>query len=275
MTMKIKSGIFNITQPLVMGIINLTPNSFFVDSRVQNQHEAEQKIAYLIENQADIIDIGAMSTRPECEIISEKEEWQRLEPVLKFINKNFPDKIFSIDTFRAEIAKRAVLDFGIDIINDISGGNFDNKMFEIVALCSCPYILTHIQGNLQTMHNSFDYQDITNDVIYYFSKKINELHLLGVSDIIIDPGFGFSKSADNNFLLMKNLDKLNIFDLPILVGISRKRIVWETLGITSNEALNGTTALNMFALTQGANILRVHDVDAAKQCVNLFRKIKK
>jgi dihydropteroate synthase len=271
--MQIKGQIFEFTTPLVMGIINLTKDSFFVDSINFSAQDAEEKINEFVANGADIIDIGAMSTRPNCVEISSAEEWRRLEPILRFINKNFPDKIFSIDTFRAEIAKRAIQDYGIDIINDISGGTFDDKMFETVALCNCPYILMHINGDLQTMHNIYDYQNITTDLIYYFSEKINKLHLLGISDIIIDPGFGFSKSMLNNFMLLRNLHDLHIFDLPILVGISRKRMIWETLDITSEVALNGTTALNMFALTKGAKILRVHDVVEAKQTVDLFLKL--
>jgi len=266
---KIKNKLYYIDKPLIMGILNFTPDSFYSNSQTQKE-DVYCKITQMLYDGADIIDIGAISTNPNSKKISENEEWMRIEPILKLILKHFPNKVFSIDTFRAKIAKRAVLDYGIDIINDISGGEFDSEMFKTVAECSCPYVLMHLKGNFETMHYSTDYKSIVEDMIYYFSKKINELHLLGVSDIIVDPGFGFSKTIDDNFLIMSKLSQFKIFELPILIGISRKSMIWKTIKTTPEMALNGTSALNMFSLINGANILRVHDVLEAKQCVDLF-----
>jgi dihydropteroate synthase len=272
MEIKIKNKLLSFNSPLVMGIVNLTPDSFFSDSRNKTAAEAVKRIEEMLESGADIIDIGAMSTRPGAKTISESEEWQRYEPVLEFIIKNFPDKIFSIDTFRSAIAKRAVKNYGVSIINDITGGEYDDKMFETVAECNVPYILMHMVGNSENMQNNVNYKSLLGDILFYFSKKTEELRLLGVSDIIIDPGFGFSKTVDQNYTLLNNLESFKILNLPILAGLSRKTMIWKYLNITPSDALNGTTVLNTIALSKGANILRVHDVKEAKQAVELFSK---
>ncbi|SRR5574344_104618 len=275
MTINIKGKLVDLTNPLVMGIVNITPDSFYEGSRTSKLDDTIDRIEKLISEGANIIDIGAMSTKPNCENISEDEEWQRLLPVLKIIKNKYSDTIFSIDSFRANIVKRAVLDYGIDIINDISGASFDEAMFETVAECKCPYILSHIQGTNLTMHNETSYSDFLNDILYYFSEKINILKNLGVCDIIIDPGIGFSKTVEHNFSLLKNLDKLSIFERPILVGLSRKTMIWKTLNISPSESLNGTTVLHTYALMKKANILRVHDVKEAVESVKLFSELEK
>lgn len=256
-----------------MGILNLTPDSFYAGSRVREKKTAEDKIAGMHSDGAEIIDIGAMSSRPGAPILSTEEEWSRLEPVLKIVSAKFQNLCFSLDTINSEIAKRAVEDYGIDIINDISGGNLDAKMFETIASLNVPYIIMHMRGTPETMQQLTDYKSLTGDIIYYFSEKIRQLNNLGVNDIIIDPGFGFSKTIEQNYSLLNKLDEFSVFGIPVLAGLSRKSMIWKELGITPAEALNGTTALNMFALTKGANILRVHDVKEAKEVVRLFGKI--
>jgi dihydropteroate synthase len=226
----------------------------------------------MFDDGADIIDLGAMSTRPGAAIVGEQEEWERYEPVLKTILKYFPDKVFSIDTFRSTIAKRAVKDYGVSIINDITAGEYDADMFEIVADCKVPYIMMHMVGLPENMQSNVNYSSLLGDIIFYFSKKVEQLKLLGVSDIIIDPGFGFSKTVDQNYTLLNRLDEFKIFEMPILAGLSRKTMIWKYLDITPDTALNGTTILNMIALSKGANILRVHDVAEARQAVELFFK---
>ncbi|MDR2010491.1 MAG: dihydropteroate synthase [Bacteroidales bacterium] len=274
MEMQIKGKLIDFNKPLVMGIINITPDSFFSNSRMKNADEAKKKIEEMLENGADIIDIGAMSTRPGAGIITEEEEWDRYEPVLDVALKYFNNTIFSVDTFRSSIAKRSVKDYGVSIINDITGGEYDEKMFETVAECKVPYIVMHMVGLPENMQNNVEYKSLLGDILFYFSKKVEELRLLGVSDIIIDPGFGFSKTIDQNYVLLNNLDSFKIFDLPVLAGLSRKTMIRKYLNISPDEALNGTTILNTLALDKGANILRVHDVKEAKQVVELFCKTR-
>ena len=269
--MNIKGTLLNFDTPLLMAIMNITPDSFFEKSRINKKDDIKSIIEKKFNETADIIDIGAMSTRPNAKIISQNEEWKRLEPILKITNKHFPDKIFSIDTFRSEIAKRAVKDYGISIINDISGGDFDDKMFETAAEINVPYILMHKQGNIETMHNNVYYELFIRDIMFYFSEKIAKLNLLGISDIIIDPGFGFSKTIEQNYILLNNLNNFKIFKLPILAGLSRKRMVWQQLNISCEESLNATTVLNTIALYKGINILRVHDIVEARQAINLLQ----
>ncbi len=256
-----------------MGILNLTPDSFYAGSRVREKKTAEDKIAVMHSDGAEIIDIGAMSSRPGAPILSTEEEWSRLEPVLKIVSAKFQNLCFSLDTINSEIAKRAVEDYGIDIINDISGGNLDAKMFETIASLNVPYIIMHMRGTPETMQQLTDYKSLTGDIIYYFSEKIRQLNSLGVNDIIIDPGFGFSKTIEQNYSLLNKLDEFSVFGVPVLAGLSRKSMIWKELGITPAEALNGTTALNMYALIKGANILRVHDVKEAIEVVRLFGKV--
>lgn len=257
-----------------MGIINLTDDSFYSGSRATDLKSAEDKIVNMLDEGADIIDIGAMSSRPGSKIISPDEEWKRLEPILQMIKTKYNDKIFSLDTVHSEIAKKAVCDFGIDIINDISSGTIDDRMFNTVSELKVPYIIMHMRGKPENMQNLTKYNSLINDIIYFFSEKVRKLNAMGVNDIIIDPGFGFSKTIEQNYNLLNNLDKLSIFELPILVGLSRKTMIWKTLGISPELSLNGTTALNMIALNKFANIIRVHDVKEAKEVVNIYNSLK-
>ncbi|MDD3685312.1 MAG: dihydropteroate synthase [Bacteroidales bacterium] len=258
-----------------MGILNITPDSFFSGSRVFNAGEAEQRVFKMIEQGADIIDIGAMSTRPGSVMLSRDEEWDRLEPVLELVRTNFGKLVFSLDTVYATTARRAVEEYGVAIINDISAGEFDAEMFKTVAKLNVPYIIMHMRGTPETMQSMTDYDDMFGEIIYYFSEKIKTLNYLGVNDIIIDPGFGFSKTVEQNFELLDGFERFQIFEMPVLAGLSRKTMIWKTLGIGPDEALNGTTALNMAALMNGANILRVHDVKEARETIKLYGKLKK
>jgi dihydropteroate synthase len=273
-TINLRGELKNLETPLVMGILNITPDSFFEGSRHINNKNIAKTIKQLFDDGADIIDIGAMSSRPGAEIISEDEEYNRLKPVFETIISDFPDKNFSIDTIRASIAKKAVCDYGFAIINDITGGNFDAQMFATVAECKVPFIVMHMRGNPADMQQLTDYQSITNETILYFSQIVRTLNNMGVNDIIIDPGFGFSKTIEQNYYLLNKLDTFKIFDLPILAGLSRKSMIWKSLNISPSEALNGTSVLNTIALQKGANILRVHDVKEAKEVVHLYSLLK-
>lgn len=276
MTLKsinVNGRLIDFSTPKVMGILNITPDSFFEKSRFSAGNDAIlDKAAEMIEQGATFIDIGGYSTRPHAIDISIAEELDRVLPVIEIINKSFPEIAISIDTFRSEVARKA-FEVGASIINDISGGNLDENMFQTVADLNVPYILMHSRGNPETMSQLNDYQNLTLDVITELQQKVYQLRQLGVKDIIIDPGFGFAKNAKQGFEMMQNLVAFQIMELPLLVGISRKSMIWRTLNITANEALNGTTALNMFALMQGANILRVHDVKEAMETVRLFEEI--
>ena len=276
MTLKsinINGRLIDFSTPKVMGILNVTPDSFFEKSRYLYINEAiVDKAGGMIEQGATFIDIGGYSTRPHAIDISVTEELDRVLPVIEIICKNFPEIAISVDTFRSEVARKSI-EVGANIINDISGGNLDEKMFQTVADLNVPYILMHSRGNPETMNQLNDYQDLTLDVITELQQKVYQLRQLGVKDIIIDPGFGFAKNAKQGFEMMRNLTAFQIMELPFLVGISRKSMIWRTLNITANEALNGTTALNMFALMQGANILRVHDVKEAVETVKLYQEL--
>lgn len=274
MTINLRGELKNLETPLVMGILNITPDSFFEGSRHINNKNIAKTIKQMFDDGADIIDIGAMSSRPGAEIISEDEEYNRLKPVFETIISDFPDKNFSIDTIRASIAKKAVCDYGFAIINDITGGHFDAQMFATVAECKVPFIVMHMRGNPADMQQLTDYQSITDEIILYFSQIVTTLNNMGVNDIIIDPGFGFSKTIEQNYYLLNRLDTFKIFDLPILSGLSRKSMIWKSLNISPSEALNGTSVINTIALQKGANILRVHDVKEAKEVVHLYGLLK-
>jgi dihydropteroate synthase len=256
-------------QPLVMGILNITPDSFYEGSRV-NIMDVLKKGEKMLSEGADILDIGAYSTRPNAQEISIEEELKRAIPVIKLLRKEFPQAVISIDTFRSNVAENAI-DEGASIINDISGGELDSKMFETVARLKVPYILMHSKGNPQTMTQLTQYENIIDEILDYFIKKIHQLEMLGVKDIIIDLGFGFAKNIQQNFFLLQNQSKFKILGKPILTGISRKSMIYKTLGVTPSEALNGTSVLNLVALQQGATILRVHDVKEAKEVINLWK----
>jgi dihydropteroate synthase len=256
-----------------MGVLNITPDSFFKGSRTQTENEIISQAEKMLTEGADILDLGAYSSRPDAEDISIEEEEGRLLPALKAIKSKFPNAIISIDTFRASIAEKAI-ENGAHIINDISGGTLDDKMFETVGRLKVPYIIMHIKGTPQTMKNLNQYDDMLQEISYYFSEKITALKNAGVRDIILDVGFGFAKNIHQNFELLNKLSGLKIFELPILVGLSRKSMIWKTLKIEPEEALNGTSILNTVALLNGANILRVHDVKEAKEVINLINHLK-
>lgn len=271
-SINIQGKLYSLATPKVMGILNVTPDSFHDGDAGLTVDSAVKRAAKMMEDGADILDIGGQSTRPKATQIPAEEEWKRVETILKSIRKNFPEALISIDTFYAEVAERAVFE-GADIVNDISAGSIDKKMFATVAKLQVPYILMHMQGRPQTMQENPQYKFVVAEVLRDFSKKINQLRTLGVNDLIIDPGFGFGKTAKHNFALLNQLADFNMLELPILVGLSRKRMINETLQITPDKALNGTTALNAFALERGANILRVHDVKEAKELITLHQTL--
>lgn len=273
-TINIKGELLELSQPIVMGILNITPDSFFAESRKQGEQEIVARVAEILTQGGKIVDIGAQSTRPSSTLLSSKEEIERLKPALNIINKEFPDAILSVDTFYSDVARFCVEEHGVDIINDISGGEMDKNMFDTVASLNVPYILMHMRGTPQTMSQLTDYDNLIQDIFYYFSKKIAELHLKGVNDIIIDPGFGFSKTINQNYELMASLKGFSIFELPLLVGISRKKMIYNLIDSTAKESLNGTSILNTFALQNGADILRVHDVKEAVEAVKITEKLK-
>ena len=270
----IKGSLIDFENPVVMGIVNITPDSFYSGSRKQTDEAVLLRCRQILDEGGAIIDIGAQSTSPTSAFLSASEEAERLMPALKTIRREFPDAVLSVDTFYADVAKQAVQEFGVDIINDISGGQIDEKMFPAVAELNVPYILMHMRGTPQTMQQLTHYDNFIQDFLYYFSEKINRLNQLGVNDIIIDPGFGFSKTLEQNYQLMAYLKYLDVFEMPLLVGISRKSMIYKLFGSTTEESLNGTTALNTAALLSGADILRVHDVKEAVECVKIVSKIE-
>ncbi len=264
----------NLSTPRIMGILNVTPDSFYDGNRYFSETKIRERVEAMISEGADIIDIGAMSSRPKAEMLDETTEWERLQKVLPFIKSYVPQICFSLDSFRAAIAKRAVEEYGIGMINDISAGEMDAEMFETVAKLNVPYVIMHMQGTPQTMQENPEYKSVTQDIVRYFAKKTAELKRIGVNDIIIDPGFGFGKTLAHNYQLMTELDDFKVFELPLLVGVSRKSMIFKLLNITPDEALTGTIALNTAALLKGANILRVHDVKEAVQVVRIVKGIK-
>ena len=273
-TINIKGNLLDLSKPIVMGILNVTPDSFFKGSRKETEQQIIDRTLDIIENGGTIIDIGAQSTRPSSTLLTAKEEMERLKPALQIITKEYPNAILSIDTFYGDVARFCVEEYGVSIINDISGGEIDKTMFPTVSELNVPYILMHMRGTPQTMTTLTGYTNLTQEIFFYFSKKIAELHQLGVNDIIIDPGFGFSKTMDQNYELMASLRGFSIFQLPLLVGISRKRMISQLLGTDTTENLNGTTVLNTFAIQNGANILRVHDVKEAVEVIKISEKLK-
>ena len=272
-TININGSLISLSTPVVMGILNVTPNSFYSESRRQSEEGIVSRCKAILEEGGNIIDVGAQSSSPTSKFLSAKEEAERLMPAMRLIRKEFPDAILSIDTFYADIAKQAGEEYGANIINDISGGEIDDKMFSVVAELNVPYILMHMRGTPQTMQQMTDYDNFIQDILYYFSEKKAKLNLLGVNDVIIDPGFGFSKSLAQNYELMAYLKYFHIFDEPILVGVSRKSMIYKLLETTPEESLNGTTVLNTVSLLSGANILRVHDVKEAVECVAIISKL--
>ncbi len=274
-TININGELLDFTTPWVMGILNVTPDSFYSGSRKQTENEIVERVEQILNEGGKVIDIGGQSTTPTSQLLTAKEELERLEPALTLIRKEFPDVIISVDTFYSEVSKCMVEKYGVNIINDISGGQIDEKMFETVAELQVPYILMHMIGMPQTMQQYTDYENFIEEVFYYFSEKIAQLNSLGVKDIILDPGFGFSKTnVAQNYELMANLKHFENFDFPLLVGISRKSMIYKLLDSNPLESLNGTSVLNTYSLLNGADILRVHDVKQAVECVKIVSKLK-
>ncbi len=267
--LNIKGTLISIEKPMIMGILNVTPDSFYAKSRFQNENECLMEVEKMLSEGADIIDVGGMSTRPFAEEISSEDEISRLQPVIKAIRKQFPEAIISVDTWRSEVVK-CLASEGIDMVNDISGGQFDENMFQEVASNRLIYILMHTNTQPKSMQENPQYENLMNELFIYFSKQLNFARLAGVNDIIIDPGFGFGKTMAHNIELMQHLDEFNFFGIPVMVGISRKSMIYKTLNKTPEEALNGSTVLHTLALLKGVDILRVHDVAFAKEVVDLM-----
>jgi len=268
-TLNTGGKLIDLSQPKVMGIINLTPDSFFAGSRKQDIDSILQQAGKMLADGATFLDLGAYSSRPGAADISAQQEMDRLLPAVEAIVAAYPDAVLSIDTFRSSVAEAAI-NAGAHIINDISGGELDSGMFATVAKLQVPYILMHMKGTPQNMVQQAEYENVFDEVFDYFVAKYHQLKQLGVKDVIIDPGFGFAKKAEHSYTLMKRLQDFNALQLPVLVGVSRKRMIYNELGVTAGEALNGTTALNIIALTKGANILRVHDVKEAVEAVKIW-----
>jgi dihydropteroate synthase len=268
-TINCRGKLLDLTSPIVMGILNVTPDSFFADSRAENVESLLAQAKKQLSEGAKILDIGGMSTRPGATMISESVELNRILPAIRAITRAFPEAIVSVDTFRAAIAEACVQE-GAHIINDVSGGTLDEKMFSTVARLNTPYILMHSRGTPQTMQSLTEYDDVALEILDFFIEKVGILRGLGVKDIVLDVGFGFAKTTEQSFELLKKMSVFKILECPILAGISRKGMIWKTLGISPNESLNGTTAAHIYALEGGAKILRVHDVKAAMETIKIF-----
>lgn len=274
-TINIKGKLVDLSHPLVMGILNITPDSFYEESRLQSEKDIIARVHQIVSEGGTIIDIGAQSSNPKSPFLSVETEIERLDHALEIINREFADLTISVDTFYSEVARRCVEKHGVPIVNDISGGSIDPKMFNTMAELNVPYILMHMRGTPQTMQQHTDYENFIQEIFFYFSEKVAQLNQLGVNDIILDPGFGFSKTLEQNYELLASVRGFEIFDLPLLIGISRKSMIYKYLDSTPAESLNGTTVLNTFALQNGANILRVHDVKEAVEAVKILNMLDK
>lgn len=272
MTINCLGKLIDLSSPKVMGILNLTPNSFYDGGKFKNEKSILNQVDKMLSDGATFIDIGAYSSKENAEFVSEKEEENRLFPVIELILKEFPETLISIDTFRSAIAKKAI-ENGACIVNDISAGSLDDKMFETIANLQVPYIMMHMKGNPQTMQGLAHYENIVKEMLFYFSEKVASARSFGINDLIIDPGFGFAKKMEHNFEVLNNLELFQMLELPILVGFSRKSMIYKTLETSVEFALNGTTVLNTIALQKGAKILRVHDVREAIECVKLVSQL--
>ena len=270
----VNGRLMDLSEPQVMGILNVTPDSFYAGSRGVTEQSIVDRLHQCMNEGASIVDIGAYSSRPGAQEVSVAEEMERLRTGLELVRKHRPDAIVSVDTFRADVAKMCVEEYDVALINDISAGQMDNQMFTTIARLGVPYIIMHMKGTPQDMQIAPKYDHFLKEIFYYFSEKVQKLRDLGVKDIIIDPGFGFGKTLEHNYELMNHLEEFALFELPILVGISRKSMIYKLLDITPEEALTGTTALNTIALQKGAHILRVHDVREAVETVKIVQKMK-
>ena len=272
MTLNCNGNLLDLSQPKVMGVLNLTPDSFFDGGMYKDEDQIIARVKKMILDGAAIIDVGAYSSKPNAASVSVEEEKKRLLPVIKLLIKQFSNLIISVDTFRAEIANLAFNE-GAAIINDISAGVLDANMFKTIAELQVPYIMMHMRGNPQTMQSLTNYENLTQELIYYFSERMNKARDLGINDLVIDPGFGFAKTREQNFELLNKLELFSVLDCPVLVGVSRKSMVYKTLDITPQDALNGTTVLNTIALQKGAKIIRVHDVKDAVEAIKLVNEL--
>lgn len=273
MNINCNGNLIDLTTPKVMGILNVTPNSFYDGGKHKEINSIIHQVDKMLSEGADFIDIGAYSSKPSAEFVSEEEEIKRLVPILKSLVETFPNIVLSVDTFRANVAKAAV-ENGVAMVNDISAGFLDDKMLETVSELKVPYIMMHMRGNPQTMQSLTDYKDIVKEMIFYFSERIQKARSFGISDIVIDPGFGFAKTLEQNYEVLNKMELFSILELPLLAGVSRKSMIYKVLESSPQEALNGTSVLNTIALQKGAKILRVHDVKEAVECIKLVSKLK-
>ena len=272
MTIKIKGELINFSVPKIMGILNITPDSFYDGGRYNSKDKIKKQIEKMVISGADIIDVGGYSSRPGAKDINIEDELNRVIPVIEIIKQKFPKTILSIDTFRSKVASEAIIS-GADIVNDISGGNLDSAMFETVSKHKVPYILMHMSGNPGNMMSKTNYENVTKDLCRYFSERIDKAKSCGINDIIIDPGFGFSKTTQQNYELLNNLEFFKEFQRPIVVGVSRKSMIYKTLNTTPDKALNGSSVLHTISLMKGANILRAHDVKEALECIKIVSQL--
>ncbi len=270
----VNGSLLDLSQPRVMGILNVTPDSFYAGSRTQTEAEIVRRVKQIVSEGAAIIDIGAYSSRPNADNVSAREEMERLRMGLKILFEIQPDAVVSVDTFRADVARMCVEEYGVAIINDIAAGEMDADMFHTVAALNVPYIMMHMQGTPQSMQQHPHYDNLLEEVLLYFARKVQQLRDLGVKDIILDPGFGFGKTMEHNYELLSHLEEFRIFELPLLVGVSRKSMIYRLLDITPQEALNGTTVLDTICLLKGADILRVHDVKEAVETVRIVQAMR-
>ena len=273
--MRCRGRLMDLSRPRVMGIVNVTPDSFYPGSRKTKDDEVLTQVDRMVGEGADMIDVGGYSSRPGAEHIPQQEELGRLRPALEHIRRHHPDLVLSVDTFRPEVARIAVEDYEVDMINDISGGEMGSGMFETIAELNVPYIVMHMKGTPQNMKEKAHYREMMKEITRYFSEKTDRLRRLGVNDVILDPGFGFGKTIEHNYELLSRLDELKIFELPLMVGLSRKSMIYKLLGVEPGQALNGTTVLNTLALERGANILRVHDVKQAREAITIRDKMER
>ena len=270
----VNGRLMDLSSPRVMGILNVTPDSFYADSRMSSEEQIVSRVHQILREGADIIDIGGYSSRPGADNVSIQEEMARLRKGLQILYRELPDAVVSVDTFRSDVAKMCVEEYGVAIVNDISAGQLDERMFTTVAALNVPYIMMHMQGTPQQMQQNPSYDNLEKEVFLYFAKRIQQLRDLGMKDIILDPGFGFGKTLEHNYQLLAHLEDFSIFELPLLVGVSRKSMIYKLLGIEPQDSLNGTTVLNTISLLKGANLLRVHDVRQAVETIKLVSKLK-
>lgn len=273
-TLNLRGKLYSLCEPKIMGILNVTPDSFYAESRTSDEEHIAARVQQLMDDGADMIDIGGYSSRPGADDVSPEEEMNRLRRGLRVVRRLYPEVLISVDTFRADVARMCVEEEGADIINDISGGMMDRQMFRTVARLGVPYILMHMQGTPDTMQQAPHYDNLRREVMLYFAERIDRLCQMGAKDIIVDPGFGFGKTLEHNYELFHHLDDFNLFNLPLLVGISRKSMIYKLLGGTPQTSLNGTTVLNTIALMKGVHILRVHDVKEAVEAKRIVMKMK-